>query len=68
MDPAKDIKFSIEVKTLNSSNSQFELFSVTSGRQKPFEERRNPLLGVLAAASLLPTSSKSVSQPFFPSN
>ncbi|MDP2180528.1 hypothetical protein [Methylicorpusculum sp.] len=35
------------------------------GREKPFEERRNPFHGGLTAASLLPTSSKGFPQPFF---
>ncbi|MDP2201915.1 MAG: hypothetical protein Q8K07_07855, partial [Methylicorpusculum sp.] len=34
--------------------------------EKPFEERRKPFHGGLTAASLLPTSSKSFPQPFFP--
>ncbi|MDO9238815.1 MAG: hypothetical protein Q7U30_02280, partial [Methylicorpusculum sp.] len=49
-----------------SSNSQFDLFGVILGWEKPFEERRKPFHGGLTAASLLPTSSKSFPPPFFP--
>ncbi|MDO8844214.1 MAG: hypothetical protein Q7V32_07730 [Methylicorpusculum sp.] len=50
------------------SNSPFDFFGIISGWEKPFEERRKPFHGGLTAASLLPTSSKSFSQPFFSSN
>ncbi|WP_305350445.1 hypothetical protein [Methylicorpusculum sp.] len=49
----------------SGSNSQFDLFGVILGWEKPFEERRKPFHGGLTAASLLPTSSKSFPQPFF---
>ncbi|WP_304895235.1 hypothetical protein [Methylicorpusculum sp.] len=48
-----------------ASNSQFDLFGVILGWEKPFEERRKPFHGGLTAASLLPTSSKRFPQPFF---
>ncbi|MDP2178992.1 hypothetical protein [Methylicorpusculum sp.] len=50
-----------------TGNSQFDIFSVILGWEKPFEERRKPFHGGLAAASMLPTSSKSFPRHIDPS-